>query len=841
MVNEMRRSDLRLMVWIAVASVAVLAVQNPAEATTTTNGGTAYAQECHNGTNKVLLPPAWSQSNWKENCKANLNDPNRCNTSPSYTQQDTGEVWYASPLNDYAGLCMAFTRVDSIDVICQSATTGKACFWEGRQNAGNLPPRTPPKVGDPAINLVSTTSSYLFGGTDLLTGAFHCTDCHQGENAFIAHYGDHPTNLGPSNPQNLLDPNLWFPSQWYDPIVPAGFSPNPPPGNYASFPGSSVCLSCHSGRTNAGRLPDLSATNSAQGGGLCSILANVTNGNSVDRMPPSSAGCAGNCSNTQTFPRALLNLCNDVNLATRPGASAWQSSTYGTAAASRGIDGNTDGNWSHNSVFHTMNTDTNDWNGTFGGWWEQDHSLQNALGTLAVNGNDVFGVDHFSGSAGPALQNDSTNNTWTALNASVKELSISGNIKPLVNGVATPPTLWALGSSGAVSRFSGGTFMSVGGVFTASHIAAGDGDHPWAISTDGKTLFRFDGSTFQPMLMLPWEYFIAGSHSTWKITMVAVGSDDDAWVVDTGGNVYHQVGGAAPSTDVFHFPAGIAWQLATPNFAGNWGQVNAIAVANRNSVWVTTSSPSGLFNYVAPTSIGSSLPPSVNDPASTSWQHHCLSTSTCAGANFNAISIGKVDGSVWAVTTTGGIYQVDESKNVFKTDANGVHDVSSTDYSLVNIAGPGGTVGQVMSGGHPGWGDHQVIATSSTNGGTAYYTNGYYGKLPIPGGPTWTVDLGGVYHVDQINLWNRTDCCQDRLSHFRILYYDGTAWVVGSDQTNTVFTSSSPQEYSIPVNFNTEYVMVQRIPNSDPNSNYLHLAEVQVMGSPNQLPQQSQF
>jgi hypothetical protein len=569
---------------------------------------------------------------------------------------------------------------------------------------------------------------------------------------------------------------------------------------------------------------------------------------------PFGTNCADdiNCSNTQAFPQQLLALCNDVNLAASSrGAYAWQSSTL--ADASRANDGNTDGNIYRNSVSHTNNTDVISINDAFNGSWTLDRGLQNAAGTLAVNGLSVFGLGRFSGSAGTAYKNDQAGFTWTSLNQSFKEISISGKGSQFAGGVATPPVLWALGSNGVVSKFSGGTFVPVGGVFTASHIAAGDGVNPWAISSDGKTLFRLSGdpnAPAQPMLMLPWEYFIAGSHPTWKLTIVAVGSDNDAWVVDTGGNVYHQIGGPAPNQigvtsptmDTFHFPASIAWQVATPNFAGNYANVNAMAVGDRNSVWATSSTTSGIFNFVAPASSATVVTPStVDDLASKSWQHHCLSTGVCGAVVFKAISVGGLDGSVWAVSTTGAIYQVDENKNVFQKDANGNHDVNSTIYSLASFPGPPGTVGQVMSGGRPGWSDHQVIATSSTNGGTAYYTSAYYGKLPLPGGATWTVDLGDFFHVDQINLWNRTDCCAYRLSHFRILYFDGTAWVVGSDQSNTVFTNASPQEYSIPVNFDTRYVTVQKIPDSNTDYNYLQLAEVQVMGSPNPLPDPGQF
>ena len=36
-------------------------------------------------------------------------------------------------------------------------------------------------------------------------------------------------------------------------------------------------------------------------------------------------------------------------------------------------------------------------------------------------------------------------------------------------------------------------------------------------------------------------------------------------------------------------------------------------------------------------------------------------------------------------------------------------------------------------------------------------------------GPAWwQVDLGGMAQVDKVNVWHRTDCCQDRLEGAQI-------------------------------------------------------------------------
>ena len=44
-----------------------------------------------------------------------------------------------------------------------------------------------------------------------------------------------------------------------------------------------------------------------------------------------------------------------------------------------------------------------------------------------------------------------------------------------------------------------------------------------------------------------------------------------------------------------------------------------------------------------------------------------------------------------------------------------------------------------------------------------------------PGVPFWQVDLGSLREVDQIVLWNRLDCCGDRLTNFRVSVLDAAS------------------------------------------------------------------
>ncbi|XVV00598.1 glycosyl hydrolase family 95 catalytic domain-containing protein [Actinosynnema sp. CA-248983] len=104
---------------------------------------------------------------------------------------------------------------------------------------------------------------------------------------------------------------------------------------------------------------------------------------------------------------------------------------------------------------------------------------------------------------------------------------------------------------------------------------------------------------------------------------------------------------------------------------------------------------------------------------------------------------------------------------------------------------------------------------------------------PLDANPWWEVDLGASHDVSTVKLFNRTDCCSDRLRQF---------YVFASD---TPFTSADPQvtagqagvwkhfqsaavgtTLSLPVGRTARYVRVQLVGSDRP----LSLAEVQIFG-----------
>jgi hypothetical protein len=96
----------------------------------------------------------------------------------------------------------------------------------------------------------------------------------------------------------------------------------------------------------------------------------------------------------------------------------------------------------------------------------------------------------------------------------------------------------------------------------------------------------------------------------------------------------------------------------------------------------------------------------------------------------------------------------------------------------------------------------------------------------------WQVDLGAVYPIQSVRIWNRTDCCAERLSRFYVFVSD-TPPPAGNVQASQnhpgvgsfFFDRTAGRTTDIPVNRNGRYVRVQLT-----GADYLQLAEVEVFG-----------
>ncbi len=98
----------------------------------------------------------------------------------------------------------------------------------------------------------------------------------------------------------------------------------------------------------------------------------------------------------------------------------------------------------------------------------------------------------------------------------------------------------------------------------------------------------------------------------------------------------------------------------------------------------------------------------------------------------------------------------------------------------------------------------------------------------------WEADLGGLYDIDVINVYNRTDCCGSRLSNFHVLV---SSLPFESRELNQAQNQLGVSDYHlpgdasesnvVPVGRLGRYVRVQLA-----GKNFLNLAEVEIMATP---------
>ena len=115
----------------------------------------------------------------------------------------------------------------TLGVICQSKTTGKACFWDNRPHVGGA-------TFSPAQMAANTiTADWVNGSDPALVGGGKCTLCHRGPNVFLIH---------PGTPLQLPAPAYTTASPvWYTPVNAMGWV-NPP---QTALAGAGGCKSCH--------------------------------------------------------------------------------------------------------------------------------------------------------------------------------------------------------------------------------------------------------------------------------------------------------------------------------------------------------------------------------------------------------------------------------------------------------------------------------------------------------------------------------------------------------------------------------------------------------------------
>ncbi len=135
----------------------------------------------------VPIPPDWKASSLEWERHGNLHTilltPNNLDQTP-VDHTSFASVWSYAP-SQGRGACIALGRNGgSFQIICQSATTGYACFWGN--DAGSSNTSWSPETTEVAIvSLRDPVQGFA-------AGAVPCTECHRGNNAFL-YAPDDPT------------------------------------------------------------------------------------------------------------------------------------------------------------------------------------------------------------------------------------------------------------------------------------------------------------------------------------------------------------------------------------------------------------------------------------------------------------------------------------------------------------------------------------------------------------------------------------------------------------------------------------------------------------------------
>lgn len=141
---------------------------------------TPYMAHCR--AQGVPIPPDWAETGTAWELQGNL----RTGSNLLQPGQDAFVWTYTDPL--VRGACIALPRGSGASeslagIICQSATTGAACFWDNRRRDNANPLRQMPTLGWRGQTLIISELKDATNLTELGSGV--CTNCHRGNNVFL--------------------------------------------------------------------------------------------------------------------------------------------------------------------------------------------------------------------------------------------------------------------------------------------------------------------------------------------------------------------------------------------------------------------------------------------------------------------------------------------------------------------------------------------------------------------------------------------------------------------------------------------------------------------------------
>lgn len=163
-------------------------------------------------------------------------------------------------------------------------------------------------------------------------------------------------------------------------------------------------------------------------------------------------------------------------------------------------------------------------------------------------------------------------------------------------------------------------------------------------------------------------------------------------------------------------------------------------------------------------------------------------------------------------------------------DNDGIYDTVECTIGETNLALAGSAT---SSSTYPG-GDASKVIDGDTNG---VWAGGSVAHTQNTTANEWiTVDLGSVQYVDEIRIWNRTDCCSDRLSNAYIFasstaFPSGTSLQDSFDNANFAYqlgNTSGVTENNFQVSQSIRYIRLQ-LSGDNVGSGHINIAEIQAI------------
>jgi poly(beta-D-mannuronate) lyase len=150
----------------------------------------------------------------------------------------------------------------------------------------------------------------------------------------------------------------------------------------------------------------------------------------------------------------------------------------------------------------------------------------------------------------------------------------------------------------------------------------------------------------------------------------------------------------------------------------------------------------------------------------------------------------------------------------------------------VALSSNGGVATQSSTIGGPGNDGQLQVASRAIDGDTN--GNWFTGKITHTNAelhPWWEVTLGGASLISKIDIWNRTDCCANRLDSFDLFILE--AGQIVWQLLNNSYLIASPEATFLP----SQPIMGDSVKIQLGTFNYLSLAEVQVWSESNSIPE----